>query len=522
MSRNARKKPNLPTKSASQKIGILEKNQRIILFCIFVVGLISRLPLVWNNLPPYQFCDETIYFEEVMRMILTGDTLPNEYRAGGFNLYPAILLIKTLNLFLPVPLSYSQNLIVGKFLYVALLPSLSVFYVYKISRLFSVVKISLAVSLLYSFSVFYYMQFWYPDTFIQFNIVGFLYFFLLILNKHFQSRNFVFLGIFLAFAVSTKWTAVLLFLPLLLGIGLSLRKSTHTRKLLFGIGNFAVSFTIAFLSLNAGIILRTDKFLEGFKFNLNNYGTTEGIRFSGFSYYLSVTLWNSFGMFVMFFIVFGVIWAVKNRSTALVILIFPLALIAVLGDKQYVVPRHMASAAPFLIPFLAIGFEQFWCSERIRRTSRISLITFVLTLSSLSYASQVVVASQADTRTLAEEWVDKNISNDVAVGTNEFCFGASPAQVVGRKIVSDPNMTLNLEYYVFSSFWPCPATSKYLSRGALTSLDQSKLHFEQWNSTRLFGAINAPNIVSSDFKKGYILVKTFRGNGPDIFVVQRS
>jgi hypothetical protein len=521
MSRNAGKKPSPLIKSTSQKIGIIEKNQRIILFCIFIVSLVSRLPLIWNNLPPYQFCDETIYFEEVMRMILTGDTLPNEYRAGGFNLYPALFLINTLNFLLPVPLSYSQSLIAGKFLYVALLPSLSVFYVYKISRLFSVVKISLAVSLLYSFSVFYYMPFWYPDTFIQFNIVGFLFYFLLILNRHFQSRNFILLGLFLAFAVSTKWTAVLLFLPLLLAIGLSLRKWTQTRESLFGLGCLAISFSIAFLSLNAGILLRTDKFLEGFKFNLNNYGTTEGIRFSGFSYYLSVTLWNSFGMLVMFFIIFGVIWAVKKRSTALVILIFPLALIAALGDKQYVVPRHMASAAPFLIPFLAIGFERFRCSEKFRRNFRIFLITFVLAFSSLSYASQVVVALQADTRTVAEEWVHKNISNDVIVGTNEFCFGASPAQVVGRETVNDPNMMLNLDYYLFSSFWPCPATSKYLSRGALTSLDQSKLHFEQWNSTRLFGPIKSPSIVSSDFKKGYILVKTFRGNGPDIFVVQK-
>jgi hypothetical protein len=181
----------------------------------------------------------------------------------------------------------------------------------------------------------------------------------------------------------------------------------------------------------------------------------------------------------------------------------------------------MASAVPFLIPFLAIGFERFWTSEKLRCTYRISLISFILAFSSLSYASQVVVALQADTRTLAEEWVHKNVSEDVIVGTNEFCFGASPAQVAGRKIENDPNMTLNLEYYVFSSFWPCPATGKYLSRGALTTLDQSKLHFEQWNSTKLFGPIKSPGIFSSDFKKGYTLVKTFRGSGPDIFIVQK-
>ena len=99
MSRNAGKKPNPLIKSTSQKNGIVEKNQGTILFCIFVISLVSRLPLIWNNLPPYQFCDETIYFEEVMRMILTGDVLPNEYRAGGFNLYPAFYLLKILNFF---------------------------------------------------------------------------------------------------------------------------------------------------------------------------------------------------------------------------------------------------------------------------------------------------------------------------------------------------------------------------------------------------------------------------------------
>ena len=73
----------------------------VIVFIIFLLAVLLRLPFLFTELPPYQFCDETIYFNQLIRLIEHKDASYDfyEFRAGGFNFLPML------------PISYLVNLL---------------------------------------------------------------------------------------------------------------------------------------------------------------------------------------------------------------------------------------------------------------------------------------------------------------------------------------------------------------------------------------------------------------------------
>jgi hypothetical protein len=109
----------------------------------------------------------------------------------------------------------------------------------------------------------------------------------------------------------------------------------------------------------------------------------------------------------------------------------------------------------------------------------------------------------------------------VVIGVNEFCSGNSPAQIAGNEVVVDPTFTQNLDYYVLNSYWSNPFSNEYLEKGVLSLIDQSKIHFEQWNSTKLIGNLGPIRLSQNNLPKNYEVRKVVRGNGPDIIVLKK-
>jgi hypothetical protein len=82
-------------------------------------------------------------------------------------------------------------------------------------------------------------------------------------------------------------------------------------------------------------------------------------------------------------------------------------------------------------------------------------------------------------------------------------------------------MNESLDYYVFSSYWDSLFLQAYKQKGVLTLIDQSKIHFEQWNSPKLFGSLGDVKFSHIDLPRGYQVRERFKGNGPDILIVSK-
>jgi hypothetical protein len=160
-------------------------------------------------------------------------------------------------------------------------------------------------------------------------------------------------------------------------------------------------------------------------------------------------------------------------------------------------------------------------TNQVVRKSFTIIIAASILVPVVSYGYLVNKDISMDTRILAANWISSNIEKSVTVGVNEFCSGNSPAQVAGNTVVIDPTLTQNLKYYVLNSYWINPSSNKYLEKGVLSLIDQSKIHFEQWNSTKLIGALGTVALTESDFPDKYNIFKLIRGNGPDIIILKR-
>jgi hypothetical protein len=495
---------------------------------IFLMSLVSRIPLILNDLPPYQFCDEAIYQNEVIRMVGASDWIPNEFRAGGFNIYPAFIIFKAINFFLPSPLSSLQMLIIGRIFYVVLLPSISILFTFKISQLFVGKVPAIITTLIFGTSTFHYMNFWYPDSYIQFSVLGFLYFALLIiLKKNEGARTYTYLGVFLSIAVSTKYTAVALFGPaLLLLLYNNFERNGLSKKSWKNSLIAIVMFCVCTILLNIGAVIRTEAFFDGFLFNLNNYVATDEKRYDGFLYYFGILLFNSFGVFGLIYFLIGLVSSRSNKLVILFLALYPIILVLLLGDKRWVIARNMSSASVFLIPFIALGVS--WAMKKIETSGKFlerflyALVALTIFVPFVSYTYLVVKDISVDTRVTAAKWISSTIDKDIVIGVNEFCSGQSPAQVAGNTIKVDPAFTQNLAYYVLNSYWSSPFSSQYLEKGVLLLVDQSKIHFEQWNSTKLIGSLGAIKLSHENVPKNYEIRKVIRGNGPDIIILEHQ
>ena len=344
-----------------------QKITGIQLIFTLVVGfsIVGRIPLLFNELPPYQFCDEGIYFNEVIRMIDYRDILTLEFRAGGFNIYPIYWIIQLTNLVSPGSLTNIQILILGRVFYTVLLPTVTLIFVFFTARIFTGLKLALVSTSIFAFSTFNISKYWYPDTYVQFGVAGFLYFLLKITysgNK--KLRDYTILGIFMAIAMSTKYTTLFLVVPFVISL-LIVRKNLMNTKLfsksvfLFGFG-----FISCFLALNFSILFRVNDFMNGFNFNLVNYGNPQGIRYSGYFYYLATLLIGGLGIFAFILVIIGIKRKTDFNYLRLLIWSYPLILIFVLGDRQWVLPRNITSMIPFLTPYLALGLSSLSLSPK--------------------------------------------------------------------------------------------------------------------------------------------------------------
>ena len=500
-------------------------------FALTLVAVILRLPEIRQELPPYLFCDEGMFFGQVQEMLSTGNWLPSDYRSGGLNIYPVFFLTHVLNYFSDIFLTETSLLIFGRLVMNVCIGSAGTIAIaFATKKLSHSYRAALFAACLYALSpgLKAFSRYWYPDHYIY----ALTSLFILALALFYEKANWhrlFFLSGSLALVISTKYTGLFLFVPLAF-FELSQLRNQPRGILNFGslnrsairLGSILGVTMFLFLILNPGALLRNHEFLRDWKFNLNNYeGTSNGI--SGVKFYSTHLFFRSLGMGTFLLLALGV-WALRKNVIQRLIpyAVFPIFIVVAFGRSGLAINRNIAIAIPFVILIAAHGLDsvmalQLGSKKTLQKIIKTGICVFLLTPPIMETYDSFAHDFREDSRILANTWLDANIPSGALVGSNEFCSGYAPISRVDLSIINDPWIQQGLEWYVINSYWDSPFFTAYEVVG-----EQKYFHFYRFNKPRILRFGNSNPDISSHLPNGYEIVKHFSSNGPDIIVIRRK
>lgn len=511
------------------------KKYKLTLLLLALLSALIRLPALFQELPPFLFCDEGMFYGQVNEMLSTRSWLPTDFRSGGLNIYPVLLLIKVMQFFAPVFGEPTSVLIAGRFILTVCLGSLGLVTVALATEKFTSSRITaIFAGVLYVVSpgLRAFGRYWYPDHYI-YALSGLT---LLALasylahsprSKARDRLHALGLGVAIGLTFSTKFSGLFLLIPAGIAVlikqlnpevsGLK-RSVVHICRdsLLVLAGLFT-----SFLLINPGVIFRWDDFVRDWKFNLANYGkTSNGIQ--GVLVHAEHLFVRSLTTTGLLLVAIG-IWSLlsKRAPTAGLLFSFPAFLVIYLGRTGLAINRNVAIAIPFLIVIASMGLtrlleNRLYDQGSRRRGARFAIASVFLLWPALETSASVIHDLSPDSRLIAQDWIRKNIPLNVTVGINEFCSGPPPIDRSDLQIVPDPQMTQNLDYYVLNSYWSSPFSNAYESVG-----EQKYFHFYRFNDLNLFQYRNSSPQLEKFVPRGFQLVEVFSSNGPDIIVLRR-
>ena len=503
-------------------------SDKFILVAIFIVFFL-RLPGLFQELPPYQFCDEEFFWGEVTRMIGNNSNFTQEFRAGGANIYPMFYFTKALNLFLSSNIDPTKLLVLGRLIMVGILGSINIIIIKKICDiLFSNDKITKISIILYILSPYILSnsRIWYPDNYVY--VFSALYFLALIkIYKYpLNYKGYILLSLGLSLTISTKYTGIILLLPTFIIIIFNLIENYNNKKFLRNCF-IMIIFSILFFSLlNYSIFYKFDKFIGDFNSNRDLYKNNGVFILSNYLYYFNFTFTMVYGLLTFPLWIYGAVCLIriKNCKFKCVYLLIPILFIIFLGSLGKVLNRNVSILIPFVLPIVAFGIYHFVYNCRFF-TKKIRFLVIVLGLVIPQGIQSLYIFYHnfyPDSRRVAQIWLKNNINRSADVGFNDACSGSSAAAIAGLNAIYDPYLKHNFEYYVLNSYWASIIDKYYFNRyGYLRFIDQKYIHFYEYENNDAIKSVFLENLDS--FKvNNYSIIKIFNSNGPDIIVLKKD
>ena len=532
-------------KSVKTKLFNSLLNSSTALVCILLLAVLSRVPAIFQELPPYLFCDEGLYADEAFVMLQQDRMLTHQFKAGGLNIYlplfvaKIILIFNSNNIFSYTNFGYTNFVILGRTIYLLLINPLTILFIYfSAVELFRKKSIGLFAALAFLISplLLANSRMWYPDHYIGFFSAGLFYF----LIKNYQAPekifNYLMIGVFLALTISTKYTGLLLVpvVGIILLINLFWRDASIlprprvnllvSLKLLFCV---ALSAAAILLIVNFSALVLTHLFIRDFNFNIENYSRSGTLAWRGVGFYLFVLYYLSLGGFGLIAIALGYYDIYKKHPRLIALLLAPVAIATYLGFSSVVLFRNMTIFLPLI--FLAAGAGthrlcQFVLSGHGTQRTLAALVLIGIVFSQLPQLGLSIKRDfGTDSRVLAEAWLKKNIPSTSLVGTNEFCSGPSPAKLAGLQTEIDSHMSKSRDYYVFDTYWASIFDPAYVqNKGILQEWDQKYLHYYHLNDVDLFRWRINPVRVHQLAPPGYQIVQWFKSSGPDVVILKKE
>jgi len=510
-----------------------EDCNKYILFGLLLLLALIRLPIMMQELPPFQFCDESMFFGEVQRLYFANEWVTHEFRSGGFNIYPVLILTKILGYI--YDLSSVDILLIGRYFYLVFLALLSGYGFYKVGsivggNILGVICIALYIISPYVYSI---SRYWYPDHYIAAAVVWTNYYAIKYYKEYLDERKTLLsCGALFGVCLSIKYTAILLLFPIgfyVVGKIFKFREFKSSCKILGReLAYFAVAAAFVWLVFNFSIFYDFHGFLRGFIFNVNNYGPRSYDRLDGIIFYLVTIFVLPLGCLGVILYAVGLKkFPADNYFVPLVSCISVLIYVTVMGTVNIVVNRNSAIIIPFVFPVIAAGLKSMlsdcWDNNLgIRYLSRIiGIVAILINTALVSFC--FIEDLNVDSRILARDWILNNIPNNSIVGVNEFCSGESPAPSNAYRIIYDPQFDKKLNYYVINSYWSSKLDFYSRNKGLIQQWDQKYLHFYNFNDRSVYKYdTNSRGGSSSLVVNDYELIRSFNSNGPDIFIYKRK
>ncbi|MBC8263565.1 MAG: glycosyltransferase family 39 protein [Anaerolineales bacterium] len=477
---------------------------------IWVVALVTLAALalgirVWGlafGLPYRYHIDETFYVAGALRMASNRFNLP--IITHGPNLFYMLLLAEDVAYFVVMRLMGVVGSVAAfeqlyrndptVFVLLARLTSaiagvLTLVPTYLIGKRLHGRTVGFAAAVLLAFNFQHVRESHYgtPDVFVGLLVTSCLLMCITVMQTG-RMRSYVLCGILAGLATGTKFTSVLVCLPIGIAHGVvAWRESDGKlrnagRRMLSG-RLFAVvlSFGLAFAIAYPNVVLRPAAFLEYVRFliDVGKTGFITQFRIDSapaWLYYLHSLSWGM-GWILLSFLGLGLIVITLRRQTGdLLVLSFIAIYLAFLSRSPYYASRYLVPFLPGLCVFAAAGIH--WLAGWRRRqwnTSVAVIYGLIISLAILQPLASAIrhdyLLTQKDTRTIAKDWIETNIPAGTKVAVDwqkhapplrtmadAFPPGDVPYDVMEAGGIGLPCYSLdeykdaNVSYLVMSSF----------------------------------------------------------------------
>ena len=312
----------------------------------------------------------------------------------------------------------------------ALIGSATIFAVYRIGRIaYSdragvFAAVILAVNILHA-NLSHYITVDVPMTF----LVTVSLYFAIKLAKHGGVKNYRWAALFAAFAVATKFSAIVIILPLLVAhLIVAGRAGGGIRPMVFGrnIWQAILIFILSYLILVPGFIVNFDVFVASIigKFVSSSDSTIQDAVAVGsggltdrdlFEFYVG-KIKEGMGLPAFVLSLAGLGYGIWSRKYADIILIsfafFMFLAISVTSDAHYFFPRYVLPVLPVLAILGGRILSDVFEGAGGIKVAAVKALILIIICSAPAYSivRNDYLMTQTDTRALAKEWIDENVS----------------------------------------------------------------------------------------------------------------
>jgi hypothetical protein len=497
---------------------VFKKNGKFILPIILIFYVVSKIPILFQELPPFTFCDEDLFSMETYRLLKEDGYVLKQLRSGSINVLPTLIISKIISHFIQV--DFTQIILIGRSFNLIILGIFGLVGLHLLTLqitknyLASIICIFLFLISPYTYST---SRYWYPDHFIFFSIVWSLFFIIKFIYES-KLNNLIISSIFFSIALSIKYTAIILIFPIICILFFNKENKFFVRNLLI----FSISSVLLFLLINYSLFYDINLFLNDFNYNIKNYGSRSLYDLSGINYYLFISLILPLGFSGLIMFIYGIIFLINsNRIFLTSFFIYFIFFLLLLGTVPLVINRNISILIPFLFPIFASGIIFILSKYNFYYTILKIIITLSLIFNILLYFYSINKDFKPDSRIIARNWINQNIKKGTEIGINEGCSGEPAPDPKNYKLTFDPDFINQHEYYVFNSYWGHGPGHNYLgTKGVLQQIEQKYIHFYNYGDKKLIRLNPDMNDDSYYINKisGYKLIKKFDSNGPVILL----
>jgi 4-amino-4-deoxy-L-arabinose transferase-like glycosyltransferase len=503
-----------------------------IALAIVALNVLLRLRGIFQEMPPFSFCDEDLYTGGSYQMLQGNTWKPLDVLAGGVNYYLPILVAKLLTPVLPTPYTFATHLLVCRAITVIGLGTLMPVMVLFIGNRFVNQRVGVAAAIVATFSpmALGLSRIHYPDHAMTGLAACLLYFCFAIAKLRRGVGDYVAAGVILGIMASVKYTGVTFAFVVMAAHLLRTRSfrpqviwaSLYPGLLLAGMLSIGT-----FLACNPHVFTAPGDYSAALAFHHQHYATGhQGLETTnGYLFYAKLLYTTSFGVLGLVLYLLGLGSAFRHPDRLWLLIIAPIAFVVLLGRFNVVINRNLTPVLPMLFLSLGLGIDRLIAWVLSRETRRLPRIAWLLGLATLFCAEPLTrtVASlvndfEPDSRVAAKKWITRNLPHGKVVGFSVACWGTPiDAQKFKIKFYEMPvrPATDCLDYYVMDSWF-------YSHYGIGTSPYAIAVYGE--HIFRNTGGVDYTSARAEQdaFLAKYEPIKTFRRRyfGPDVTIYQ--